>query len=87
VADVIHRARHPYTVGLMGSIPSIVEERERLAQIDGTMPRLTAISVGCAFHPRCPRASERCKRERPSLAPGAATLAACWHPVVTQAGA
>ena len=82
VADVIHRARHPYTVGLMGSIPSIVEERERLAQIDGTMPRLTAIPPGCAFHPRCPRASERCTRERPALAPAGATLAACWHPVV-----
>src|SRR5207248_6603024 len=40
VDDVIHRPAHPYTVGLMGSIPSIVDERARLAQIDGTMPRL-----------------------------------------------
>src|SRR5256885_2887454 len=54
VADVIHRPQHPYTVGLMGSIPSIVAEREQLAQIDGTMPRLTAIPTGCPFHPRCP---------------------------------
>ena len=44
VADVIHRPQHPYTVGLMGSIPSIVaDEKERLTQIDGAMPRLTAI--------------------------------------------
>src|SRR6266496_4812765 len=54
VADVIHRPQHPYTKGLMGSIPSIIAEREQLAQIDGTMPRLTAIPTGCPFHPRCP---------------------------------
>ena len=66
VADVIHRPQHPYTVGLMGSIPSIVEERDRLTQIDGAMPRLNAIPDGCAFHPRCSHAFERCRRERPT---------------------
>jgi len=81
VADVIHRPRHPYTVGLMGSIPSIAEGSERLAQIDGTMPRLTAIPSGCAFHPRCTRALSRCHIERPELARGGATEAACWNPV------
>ncbi len=49
-----------------------------LAQIDGAMPRLTAIPSGCAFHPRCPRASRRCDRERPDLMPAQASLAACW---------
>jgi peptide/nickel transport system ATP-binding protein len=78
VADVIHRPQHPYTSGLMGSIPSIVEERERLTQIDGTMPRLTAVPPGCAFHPRCPYAFERCRRERPELFAAGATRAACW---------
>jgi peptide/nickel transport system ATP-binding protein len=78
VADVIHHPRHPYTQGLMGSIPSIVAERERLAQIDGSMPRLTAIPAGCAFHPRCPHAFDRCRRERPELMPAGATRAACW---------
>ena len=78
VADVIHRPQHPYTMGLMGSIPSIVDERERLTQIDGTMPRLTAIPAGCAFHPRCPHAFERCRRERPELLAAGATRAACW---------
>ncbi|MFO1314839.1 MAG: ABC transporter ATP-binding protein [Burkholderiales bacterium] len=78
VADVIHRPQHPYTAGLMGSIPSIVEERERLTQIDGSMPRLTAVPPGCAFHPRCPRAFDRCRRERPELMPAGATRAACW---------
>jgi peptide/nickel transport system ATP-binding protein len=78
VADVIHRPQHPYTSGLMGSIPSIVAEREELAQIDGTMPRLTAIPDGCAFNPRCPRVFERCRLKRPSLMPAGRTLAACW---------
>jgi peptide/nickel transport system ATP-binding protein len=78
VADVIHHPQHPYTRGLMGSIPSLVGEREELTQIDGTMPRLTAIPSGCAFHPRCPQAFDRCQRERPELMPAGSTQAACW---------
>jgi peptide/nickel transport system ATP-binding protein len=78
VAEVIHRPRHPYTVGLMGSIPSIGATVERLTQIDGSMPRLTAVPSGCAFHPRCPRAIERCSRERPELETAGVTRAACW---------
>jgi peptide/nickel transport system ATP-binding protein len=78
VAEVIHRPQHPYTRGLMGSIPSLVAEREELTQIDGTMPRLTAIPSGCAFHPRCPQAFDRCRRERPELMPAGSTQAACW---------
>ena len=89
VADVIHRPQHPYTVGLMGSIPSIVDVRERLTQIDGAMPRLTAIPAGCAFHPRCPHAFDRCRQTRPELMPAGATRAACWLrvPEPTFAGA
>ena len=82
VDEVIHRPAHPYTVGLMGSIPSIVDERARLAQIDGTMPRLDAIPGGCAFHPRCPRAIDRCRHELPTLTVVGATRAACWRPHV-----
>jgi len=78
VTEVIHRPAHPYTRGLMGSIPSIAGERDELAQIDGSMPRLTAIPTGCAFHPRCPQVFDRCRRERPELAPVGATWAACW---------
>ncbi len=78
VADVIHRPQHPYTVGLMGSIPSIVVEKARLTQIDGTMPRLTAVPSGCAFHPRCPRMFGRCVRKRPELIEAGASRAACW---------
>ncbi|HTP46353.1 MAG TPA: ABC transporter ATP-binding protein [Casimicrobiaceae bacterium] len=78
VTDVIHHPQHPYTKGLMGSIPSIVAEREQLAQIDGVMPRLNAIPAGCAFHPRCPHAFDRCRRERPELLRLGSTRAACW---------
>jgi len=78
VAEVIHRPQHPYTVGLMGSIPSMEHEIERLAQIEGSMPRLTEIPPGCAFHPRCEKAFGRCGRERPELMPAGTSQAACW---------
>jgi peptide/nickel transport system ATP-binding protein len=78
VHDVIHAPAHPYTVGLMGSIPAMDEERERLLQIDGAMPRLNAIPRGCAFNPRCIHAFERCRIERPELLEAGATRAACW---------
>ncbi|MFM1990559.1 MAG: Dipeptide transport ATP-binding protein DppD [Pseudomonadota bacterium] len=78
VADVIHAPRHPYTVGLMGSIPSVGETRERLAQIDGAMPRLNAIPKGCAFNPRCPKVFGVCRERRPDLMPAGSSQAACW---------
>jgi peptide/nickel transport system ATP-binding protein len=80
VHDIIHSPKHPYTVGLMGSIPSMTSHRERLAQIDGAMPRLNAIPKGCAFNPRCTRVFERCIQERPELSgrSNSASQAACW---------
>jgi peptide/nickel transport system ATP-binding protein len=78
VHDVIHCPAHPYTLGLMGSIPSMEGDSERLTQIDGSMPRLNAIPSGCAFNPRCNRATERCRQERPELMPAGPTRAACW---------
>jgi peptide/nickel transport system ATP-binding protein len=78
VQDVIKRAQHPYTHGLMGSIPMIRHDVERLIQIDGSMPRLTDIPPGCAFNPRCPRVFEYCRVERPDLMDVGATRAACW---------
>ena len=78
VQSVIHDPRHPYTKGLMGSIPAIGAEVERLPQIEGAMPRLNAIPSGCAFNPRCPQATDRCRRERPDLIQAGATRAACW---------
>ncbi|MEF9944673.1 MAG: ABC transporter ATP-binding protein, partial [Burkholderiaceae bacterium] len=88
VADVIHRPQHPYTVGLMGSIPSMAADAVRLTQIEGSMPRLTAIPAGCAFNPRCPQAFERCRRERPDLLAAGASHAACWlHAAPAEHGA
>jgi len=78
VREVIHSPQHPYTVGLMGSIPRISAKRGRLVQIEGSMPRLNAIPPGCAFNPRCPRRFERCALERPHLMPAGTSQAACW---------
>ena len=78
VRDVIERPQHPYTAGLMGSIPTIKRVVERLVQIDGSMPRLNAIPSGCAFHPRCEHVMPICRRERPELMARGATQAACW---------
>ena len=67
VHEVINRPAHPYTAGLMAAIPDITQDRERLHQIDGAMPRLDAIPAGCAFNPRCTRAIARCGVDRPDL--------------------
>ena len=80
VEEVIHSPVHPYTAGLMACIPDLGEPRERLAQIDGAMPRLGAMPSGCAFHPRCPQAQERCHTARPALEQSGPTQAACWYP-------
>ncbi|HYX63679.1 MAG TPA: ABC transporter ATP-binding protein [Burkholderiales bacterium] len=77
VDAVIHAPQHPYTAGLMGSIPKI-GVRQRLVQIDGAMPRPSAIPAGCAFHPRCPRRLARCAAERPALVAAGRSVAACW---------
>jgi peptide/nickel transport system ATP-binding protein len=78
VRDVIKDAKHPYTHGLMGSIPMIGHDLERLTQIEGSMPRLTEIPKGCPFNPRCPEVFERCRHDRPDLMPAGNSLAACW---------
>ena len=76
--DVAKGPAHPYTKGLMASIPSVERKLERLPQIDGAMPRLDAIPPGCPFNPRCPRVFGRCHNERPDLLEAGATRAACW---------
>ncbi len=78
VRQVVRHAQHPYTAGLMASIPPLDRRVERLAQIDGAMPRLNAIPPGCPFSPRCPEVFERCRVARPELMPAGATDAACW---------
>jgi peptide/nickel transport system ATP-binding protein len=77
--DVIKEAKHPYTVGLMGSIPVPGHDVEELQQIDGSMPRLTEIPQGCAFNLRCPHATDKCFTKRPELmTTDGASMAACW---------
>ena len=87
VAEVIRKPQHPYTVGLMGSIPKLDRSVARLVQIEGAMPRLTAIPSGCAFNPRCPKVFERCRRERPELMRVGGNHAACWLHAPTLAAA
>ena len=88
VDAVINAPQHPYTVGLMGSIPSMDQDRPRLLQIDGSMPRLNAIPAGCAFNPRCPHAFDRCRTERPDLLDAGVSRAACWlHAMEAKAAA
>ncbi|HEX4259659.1 MAG TPA: ABC transporter ATP-binding protein [Acetobacteraceae bacterium] len=78
VRDVVQHPAHPYTEGLMGSIPSLEGRVARLVQIDGAMPRLNAIPRGCAYNPRCPKVFDRCLVERPELLDAGSTRAACW---------
>ena len=75
---VIQNAKHPYTLGLMGSIPTIGDTEEELRQIHGSMPRLAEIPEGCAFNPRCPNVSDRCRKNRPELQPVDESSVACW---------
>ena len=77
VADVVRHPHHPYTEGLMGSIPSLDARVERLQQIDGAMPRIGAVPNGCAFNPRCKYVMPRCLTERPLLLKAGDSLAAC----------
>jgi peptide/nickel transport system ATP-binding protein len=76
--EVLSRPKHPYTVGLMKSTPSTIGAGGRLHQIPGSMPGLRAIPPGCAFHPRCPKAFERCDKERPEPIPDGDGKVACW---------
>ena len=78
VRDVIQNAKHPYTQGLMGSIPALGGTESRLVQIPGAMPRLSAIPTGCAFNPRCGHANDRCRTTQPDTFTEGASTVACW---------
>jgi oligopeptide/dipeptide ABC transporter ATP-binding protein len=60
--------QHPYTIGLLGSIPRLHLEQERLSAIEGFVPDAAAMPQGCRFHPRCPFSVEKCRKEVPPLA-------------------
>jgi peptide/nickel transport system ATP-binding protein len=84
VAALFAKPQHPYTIGLLGSIPQLHREQTRLAAIEGQVPNPLAPATGCRFHPRCPFAIARCRREEPPLIPiAAAHKAACWRAPLT----
>jgi len=79
VEELFDRSRHPYTVGLLNSIPKLHQENDRLYCIKGMVPNLLFLSAGCTFHPRCDHAMEICARREPQLQeiePG--HLVRCW---------
>jgi oligopeptide/dipeptide ABC transporter ATP-binding protein len=80
VGRLFAEPQHPYTVGLLGSIPRLHLERERLAAIQGFVPDAAALPEGCPFHPRCPFAVDRCSKEIPPLEEiNAGHFVACWR--------
>ena len=85
VADLFARPLHPYTLGLMGSIPKLAARalaggRGRLAEIPGVVPSLRQEMPGCTFAPRCPFAQDRCRAEVPELEDrDGGRLVACWE--------
>ena len=81
VREVITAARHPYTSGLMASTPLASAGQKRLKQIPGAMPRLGALPDGCAFHPRCEFAKEKCRQDPAPRLDTCDGRAACWFPL------
>jgi len=83
VKQVFETPAHPYTVGLLHSIPRLNESRSsRLTPIAGQPPDLVNVPVGCPYAPRCPKVQDRCRRERPELTPvgRGEQVAACFYP-------
>ena len=78
--DIYHEPGHPYTLGLLRSVPRLdVTRRDRLEAIEGLPPELDLLPKGCAYYPRCPFRMERCLEEVPPLEPVAdGHVAACW---------
>ena len=89
VGQLFDDPQHPYTIGLLGSIPRLDADRKRLATIEGVVPSPLNQPKGCRFAPRCPFADRRCREEPPPLREIArGHRAACWYaPIETHAGA
>jgi peptide/nickel transport system ATP-binding protein len=83
VGELYAHPQHPYTIGLLGAIPrpGAADEQGRLREIPGRVPSLAELPAACAFAPRCPRADDRTRSERPELREiRPAHLVACFHP-------
>ncbi len=80
IKDAFYHPRHPYTVGLLRSVPTLVGDRQELASIPGSPPDMIDLPSGCKFHPRCPYATDKCRMEEPPLIEvGPGRGSACWH--------
>ncbi|MEF3115792.1 ABC transporter ATP-binding protein [Streptomyces chrestomyceticus] len=89
VRDLYRAPAHPYTRGLLDSIPRLDRKGRELYAIKGLPPSLTAVPPGCPFHPRCPKARDVCRTERPPLydvAPGRASACHFWEETVSEGG-
>lgn len=88
VRHIFKDARHPYTIGLLQSIPRIDEDRDRLQAIEGVVPNQKDMPSGCAFCPRCTRATKRCSTEQPPLRSfdEGKRAVACWNAEEANAG-
>ncbi len=80
VHELFYRSQHPYTQGLLASVPKLEPGKDQLSSIKGSPPNLIDPPPGCKFHPRCAFASERCQQDVPVLQPRAQHRVACWHP-------
>ncbi len=88
--DVYRDSRHPYTVGLLGSLPRLDQKRERLFSIKGSPPDMRFLPKGCPFAPRCPWVREQCLEENPGLRPvpdgSEGHTMACWVDIRQEEG-
>jgi len=80
VDTILERPRHPYTVGLIGSVPENARRGEPLAQIPGLAPSALKLPSGCAFAPRCAHATALCRSAEPPVAGDELHLYRCFHP-------
>lgn len=83
VSQILRAPQHPYTKGLIDSLPSSTQRGQPLRQIDGVTPSLARLPKGCAFHPRCPRTTEACLSE-PPLLEGDVRSVRCFHPILQE---
>ena len=79
IEDIFERPKHPYTQGLLNSIPRLDEDVELLNTIEGTVPAPDAMPSGCRFAPRCPYGNPRCMTEKPGVYHAENSLVSCFR--------
>jgi peptide/nickel transport system ATP-binding protein len=78
VKDIFNDPKHPYTQGLLSSIPPLTEDVDELNTIEGTVPAPGQMPAGCRFSPRCPYATERCRMEQPGIYHAGNAMVSCF---------